>query len=150
MVRLVAGLERLPAERKASLGEWLVGSGRRSTDAPQRWWALGRLGARVPFHGSVHDVVRRDFALAWLEQLLALDWQAVTPAAFAAAQLARLSGDRERDIPLDVRELVIERLRKEKAPVKWVAMLQTVTELDSADASLVFGESLPPGLRLVS
>jgi hypothetical protein len=31
-----------------------------------------------------------------------------------------------------------------------MAMVEAVTELDSADESLVFGESLPPGLRLVS
>jgi hypothetical protein len=150
VVRLVGGLERLPAERKSGIGDLLLRSRRRPTDSPQRWWALGRLGARVPAHGSVHDVVPRDVAVAWLEQVLALDWQAVAPAAFAAAQLARLSGDRERDLSPDLRERVVERLRKDKAPPKWLAMLQTITELDSADESLVFGESLPPGLRLVS
>jgi len=103
----------------------------------------------VPFHGNVHDTVPRDVARAWLEQVLALDWQAVAPAAFAAAQLARLSGDRERDLDPDLRERVVERLRREKAPAKWVALVQNVAELDSADESLVFGESLPPGLRLV-
>jgi len=64
--------------------------------------------------------------------------------------LARLSGDRERDLTPDLRERVVERLRKDKAPPKWMAMVDAVTELDSADESLVFGESLPPGLRLVS
>ena len=150
MVRLVAGLERIPAERKARLGERLLRAGRRPTDSPQRWWALGRLGARVPFYGSVHDVVPRDLARAWLEQVLELDWRTVDPAAFAAAQLARVSGDRERDLDQAVRERVVERLNKEKAPQKWIAMVQAVTELDSADESLIFGESLPPGLRLVS
>ena len=149
MLRLVAGLERVPAERKTSMGELLLRTGRRPADSPQRWWALGRLGARVPFHGNVHDTVPRDVARAWLEQVLALDWQAVAPAAFAAAQLARLSGDRERDLDPDLRERVVERLRREKAPAKWVALVQNVAELDSADESLVFGESLPPGLRLV-
>lgn len=150
MVRLVAGLERLPADSKARFGELLLRAGRRPTDSTQRWWALGRLGARVPFHGSIHDVVPRDLARAWLEQVLMLDWQSVEPAAFAATQLARLSGDRERDLNPDMRERVVERLRKEKAPQKWIAMVQAVTELDSADESLIFGESLPPGLRLVS
>jgi molecular chaperone DnaK (HSP70) len=149
MVRLVAGLERLPAEDKVRIGDRLSRSGRRPNDLPQRWWALGRLGARVPFHGSVHDVVPTDVAVAWLEQVLAIDWQAVAPAAFAATQLARLSGDRERDLGQDLRERVVERLRKEKASGKWIAMIQAVTVLDSADESLLLGESLPPGLRLV-
>jgi hypothetical protein len=149
LIRLVAALERLPPERKVQIGEWLLGAARKPADVPQRWWGLGRLGARVPFHGSIHDVVSPEVAGAWLEQVLALDWQAVAPAAFAATQLARLSGDRERDLPPGLRERAIERLRKEKAPQKWIAMLETVTDLDSADQSLAFGESLPPGLRLV-
>jgi hypothetical protein len=149
MLRLVAGLERLPAQRKTEVGEWLLQAGRTAADSPQRWSALGRLGARVPFYGSAHDVVPRELAQQWLEQVLALDWRAVSPAAFAATQLARLSGDRERDLDAQIRAQVIERLRKEKAPAKWVEMVETVAELDSADQKLVFGESLPPGLRLV-
>ena len=149
LVRLAATLERLPAADKTRIGRRLLGTGRRPGDSPQRWWALGRLGARVPFHGTAHDVVPRDVAEGWLEQVLALDWQAVAPAAFAAAQLARLSGDRERDLDPALRQRVVERLRREKAPAKWAAMVEDLVELDSADESLVFGESLPPGLRFV-
>jgi len=150
LVRLVAGLERLPAERKVEVGKWLLAAGRKATESPQRWWALGRLGARVSFYGSAHDVVPQTVAREWLEQVLALDWPAVDPAAFAATQLARLSGDRERDLDAEIRRRVVERLRKEKSPAKWVSMVEQVTELDSADETRVFGESLPPGLRLVS
>ena len=146
---MVAGLERLPAERKAELGGWLIKADRKATDSPQRWWALGRLGARVPFYGSAHDVVPRELVRRWLEQVLELDWRAVNSAAFAATQLARLSGDRDRDLDAEIRARVVERLRKERAPAKWVEMVETVAQLDSADQKLVFGESLPPGLRLV-
>jgi hypothetical protein len=93
--------------------------------------------------------VPREVAREWLEQVLALDWRAVGPAAFAAAQLARLSGDRDRDLEVEVREGVVQRLRKHRAPLEWVRMVQEVTELDTADQTRVFGESLPPGLRLV-
>ena len=149
MVRLVASLERLPFEHKARLGELMLKAGRRPTDSTQRWWALGRLGARVPFYGNLHDVAPRHLAESWLEQLLAIDWRTVEPAAFAATQLARMSGDRERDLDLVIRERLVERLSKEKAPRKWIAMVQEVTELDSSEEALIFGESLPPGLRLV-
>jgi hypothetical protein len=149
-VRLVGALERLPVERKVEVGGWLARAGRsKPTESPQRWWALGRLGARVPLYGSAHHVVPREVAREWLEQVLALDWRAVGPAAFAAAQLARLSGDRDRDLEVEVREGVVQRLRKHRAPLEWVRMVQEVTELDTADQTRVFGESLPPGLRLV-
>ena len=122
---------------------------RKPAESPQRWWALGRLGARVPLYGSAHHVVPRNVAEEWLERVLALDWNSVDPAAFAATQLARLSGDRDRDLEADIRERVARRLRKEKAPAKWLTMVEEVTELDTADQTRAFGESLPPGLRLV-
>jgi hypothetical protein len=64
-------------------------------------------------------------------------------------QLARLSGDRERDLPQDLRKLVAENFRASGAPPSWVLMVEQVTELDEADEKQVFGESLPPGLRLI-
>ena len=150
LVRLAGSLERIPAERKAELGKRLLRAGRRPTELPQRWWALGRLGTRVPFHGQVQDIVPAEQAAAWMEEILRLDWKQVEPAPFAATQLSRMSGDRERDLDEALRRRVVERLRAAKAPPKWIAMVEEVTELDSTDASLVFGESLPPGLRLVS
>jgi molecular chaperone DnaK (HSP70) len=150
LVRLAGSLGRIPAERKAELGKRLLRAGRRPTDLPQRWWALGRLGTRVPFHGQVQDIVPAEQAAAWMEEILRLDWKQAEPALFAATQLSRMSGDRERDLDDALRRRVVERLRAAKAPPKWIAMVEEVTELDSTDASLVFGESLPPGLRLVS
>ena len=72
------------------------------------------------------------------------------PAAFAATLLARLSGDRERDVSEELRMQVMQRLRAAKAPVSWLRMGGEVIDLDEADAGRVFGETLPPGLRLVS
>lgn len=150
IVRLVGALERLPAERKARLGDQMLKLAKKPTDLPQRWWALGRLGTRVPFYGNLHDVVASDVAQTWLEHLLKIDWRSLEPAAFAATQLARMGGDRERDLAPEIRERVVERLRKEKAPAQWIALVQEATELDTSEESLIFGESLPPGLRLVS
>jgi len=149
MLRLLGSLERLSASRKAEVGARLIGLSRKPVELPQRWWALGRLGARVPFYGNAHDVVAPDTAAQWVETLLALDWRTVESAAFAATQLTRMSGDRERDLAPELRTKVMDRLRRERAPDKWIAMVTQPTELDSADESLVFGESLPPGLRLL-
>jgi len=149
MARLAAGLERLPAARKVELGELLLARLARKGESSQLWWAVGRLGTRVPAYGSAHDSVPAATATLWLERVLELDWKAVTPAAFAATLLARLSGDRERDVDEALRVRVIQRLRLVKAPVSWVRMVEEIVELDEADASRVFGEALPPGLRLV-
>ena len=100
-------------------------------------------------YGSAHDVVPAATAAVWVEQVLALDWRAVTPAPFAAALLARLSGDRERDLDDALRAQVSQRLRAAKSPASWLRMVEEVVELNEADAGRVFGETLPPGLRLV-
>jgi molecular chaperone DnaK (HSP70) len=149
MARLAALLERLPAVRKTEMGELLLARLARKGESPQLWWAVGRLGTRVPLYGSAHDVVPGSTATAWLEQVLALDWKGVAPAAFAATLLARLSGDRERDLDAETRIRVIQRLRAAKAPASWVRMVAEVVELDEGDAGRVFGETLPPGLKLV-
>ena len=149
MARLAAVLERLPAARKVELGEVLLARLARRGESPQLWWAVGRLGTRVPAYGSAHDVAPATAATAWLERVLALDWKAVTPAAFAATLLARLSGDRERDLDEALRTRVIQRLRAARAPASWLRMVEEIATLDEADTGRMFGEALPPGLRLV-
>jgi hypothetical protein len=75
MARLAGVLERLPAARKLELGEVLLARLARKGESPQLWWAVGRLGARVPAYGSAHDVVPVTAVTAWLERVLALDWR---------------------------------------------------------------------------
>ncbi|NJN47303.1 MAG: hsp70 family protein [Candidatus Competibacteraceae bacterium] len=148
-VRLAASLELLPAERKTEVGQWLLQRLKGKEESPQTWWAVGRLGARVPFYGSAHNVVSRETAADWLQQALRLDWYKIQPAAFAAVMLARLSGDRERDLDDAARTEVITRLKAAKAAESWIEMVEEVVELEEADERQMFGEALPAGLRLV-
>lgn len=149
MLRLAASLERLPAARKVEIGDGLLDSLRATSAKGPGWWALGRLGARQPLYGSAHQVVPPEAAGRWLEALLALDWKTVEPAAFAATQIARLTGDRTRDLPEDLRQRVLARLTAIRADAAWIEQMTTVAGLDKADERRVFGESLPAGLRLV-
>jgi molecular chaperone DnaK (HSP70) len=158
MVRLGAALERIPPEHKAEVGDWLLQpftpDGAAIAHAtPERdelrLWAVGRLGARQPFHGSAHGVVSAEVAARWVDTLLALDWKRRRMAAFAAAQLARMTGDRVRDLDPDRRTQVLARLAACGAAPSWSAMVREVVQLDAADEQALFGESLPVGLVLV-
>jgi len=149
MVRLVATLERLPAQRKVEIGGWLLERLSKSTESSQTWWAIGRIGARVPLYGSVHNVVPSEIAAQWLLQVLQLDWKKIQIAALVATMLARMSGDRHTDISQELRVQVVQRLQATKSPAAWIGMVQSVTELLEADERTMFGESLPPGLRLI-
>jgi len=82
--------------------------------------------------------------------LLALDWKKTEPAAFAAAHLARMTGDRSRDIAEDLRATVLARLKAVGAPPQWHAMVSEVTQLDEAATRRMLGEALPPGLKLIN
>ncbi|GAB7538388.1 Hsp70 family protein [Burkholderia sp. 3C] len=149
MTRLYASLEQVPAARKIAIAEALLDKLARTPGNRQDWWAIGRLGARLPFHGSAHEVVPPDVATRWLDAILALDWKKVEPAMFAAAQIARMTGDRSRDLPDAVRAAVLQRLDAAHASPAWIAMVREVVTLDSADSGRVFGEALPAGLKLL-
>ncbi|MEK6346860.1 MAG: Hsp70 family protein [Burkholderia sp.] len=149
MTRLYASLEQVPAARKIAIAEALLDRLARTPDNRQDWWAIGRLGARLPFYGSAHEVVPPEVATRWLDAILALDWKKVEPAMFAAAQIARMTGDRSRDVPDAVRAAVLQRLEAAHASPAWIAMVREVVTLDSADSGRVFGEALPAGLKLL-
>ncbi|WP_338679207.1 Hsp70 family protein [Janthinobacterium sp. TB1-E2] len=152
MLRLGASLERIPGAYKAEVGAWLIKrlekAGREAADT-NTLWALARVGARQPFHGSAHEVVDSATVADWLHVLLALDWKKTEPAAFAATHLARMTGDRSRDIGDELRATILARLKAVGAPPLWQAMVSEVTQLDEANTKRMLGEALPPGLKLI-
>ena len=150
MVRLAAVLERLSVARKIQLGEWLLKRLQKTSEPNQTWWAVGRIGARVPFHGSSHNVIPADIVCQWLNQIVEVDWKKTPQAGFAATLIARMSGDRARDIDETMRLQIIEKLKLSKAPASWVEMVEQIKELDEKEEKQIFGEALPPGLKLIN
>ncbi|MGJ9418074.1 Hsp70 family protein [Massilia sp. CMS3.1] len=161
MLRLGASLERIPSAYKAEIGNWMmeriiaIPSGSVKLDAKtaaayaRYLWALGRVGARQSFHASAHEVAPSEVAQEWLGKLLLLDWKKIEPAGFAATHIARMTGDRSRDIGAPVRAEVLRRLASIGAPTAWTAMVREVVELDQASETRMLGEALPPGLKLL-
>jgi hypothetical protein len=150
MVRLAGCLERLPPERKAELGEWLFTRiAKKELSHASGFYALGRIGARAPLYGSAHAVVPAEVAARWLDRLLALDLRNTDQAAFAVAQLARFTHDRARDLPPADRERAAVALSALPGSALWATLVREGGELGVEQAAAVFGESLPPGLRLL-
>ncbi len=149
MVRLAGALERVSVEEKAKIGGWLVERLDKHDEAPDTWWAVGRIGARVPMYGSAHEVVPKHVATQWLQVALTFDWKDAPQAALAATLLSRKSGDRQRDVSEETQREVLARLKDAEAPESWSTLVREVTELDASAQKQIFGDALPPGLRLL-
>jgi len=149
MVKLVAALEHLPIQDKTQISQWLLKRLEKPAETKTSWWALGRIASRMPFHGSAHNVIPKESIQSWLPQLLKADWKKEQQIAFATVLMSRMSGDRSRDIDEEWRLKIIEKLTIAKAPTSWVEMLEQVKELDEKETKRVFGEGLPPGLKLL-
>ncbi len=149
MVRLAGSLERLSVDKKTQLGEWLLKRLKKPSESVQSWWALGRVGSRKLFHGSDHFVIPPGQIELWLQQCLSVDWKKIPQAGFAATLMTRMTGDRNRDVNTKLREKVGAKLKSSKSPASWINMITQITELDEQEEKQVFGESLPPGLKLL-
>jgi hypothetical protein len=150
MVRLAAALEHVPLVEKVELGEWIAALLRDPATPGEPWaWALGRLGARMPLYASVHKVVAPQEAAEWLALLLEAQARSVEGALFAVVQLARLTGDRSRDLDGDLRARALAALQLAKAPPSWQRLVTDVVGMDTAEEARALGDSLPVGLQLV-
>jgi molecular chaperone DnaK (HSP70) len=148
LLDLAAALERVPAARRSELGGWLLERTWTSRD-PRLWAAIGRIGARVPAYASVHHVVSPTTAERWIDHLLREKWGDLPTAAGAAVQLARVTGDRARDVSERVRREVERRLVAAGAKEADVRAVRELVPVAEADRAAFFGEGLPVGLRLV-
>lgn len=150
MWRLLGALEHLPVQTKIGIGDLIVQTlvaGRLAPVRPALNWALGRIGARQPSYGPLNMVVPADVVNGWLNQLVPLDDDA-SVFQLALMQLSRRTGDRYRDISDSVRGAVLKAMSRHHAPAHFIALVKEGGALDTEEQSLVFGESLPKGLRL--
>ncbi|MHC1763637.1 MAG: Hsp70 family protein [Verrucomicrobiia bacterium] len=149
MVRLAAALEHLDVAEKEQLGDWIAERARAGGNLSGPWaWGLGRLGARTPIYGSIHKVVTSAKSAEWLVLLLTPHMAKAEGALFAIAQLARLTGDRARDIDDSLRQQATVALQTGTAPASWVRMVTEVVAMEASDKARALGDTLPVGLVL--
>ncbi len=147
--RLVASLEHLPARFRVSLGHELLEKIRREPGDAIWLWSLGRLGARIPLYGPLHSVVAAEIAGEWLKILLDLN-TFTTATAAAIAAIGRYTGDSTRDIDGAIRQEAISRMMSLGVGEEIIQLVSKNVPPEWKDAVRSFGESLPPGLQVVS
>ena len=147
--RLLASLEHLLAATRAGLGERLLARIKKEPDDPIGLWSLGRLGSRVPLYGPMHSVVPAETVGEWLKALLRLSTFNMATQS-AVVQLARRTHDASRDVSDPLREQLITQLMRLGAADNTIQLLSSYVPPARADAIRSFGESLPPGLEIIS
>ena len=111
-------------------------------------WSLGRIAARGPLYGPLNAVVPPETASAWMTKLVQIAGNdRETP--LGVMQIARRTDDRYRDLSDKSRQEAADYLRIADAPAHFVDLVRKAGALDTAEQTLVFGESLPKGLRVL-
>ncbi|HEV3416961.1 MAG TPA: molecular chaperone DnaK, partial [Pirellulales bacterium] len=148
--RMLGSLELLGIPDKIDLGNMLLDIAPRekvSTVQSAAIWALGRIGERVPMYGPLNTVVPADVVAQWSERLMKVPNEVET-APLALMQMARKTGDRYRDVTESLRSKVLNWLNVRQVPPHFIQLVAEGGQLEEAEQTLVFGESLPQGLRL--
>jgi len=141
----LVAFEELPLAAKRLLGARLVE--RCLVDGnPALWGDLGRLGARTPLIAGAEHAVPSEIAEAWLSDLLRVPWQ--LSSVNAVLSMARLTGDRTRDLRERMRRDVAKKLEKLGVPAADCAPLFEVVAVAPRERLLAFGDDLPLGLAL--
>ena len=151
LLRLLGSCELLPIPIKHELGDLLLevlGRPRFAALTAATLWTIGRVGARQPVYGPLNAVVPAEVVSRWLDNLANLKLKdSFVP--FTTMQLARKTGDRYRDLDDAARNHALRLIDRFDGSAHYRALVTEVKELETADQSLIFGEALPKGLRIL-
>ncbi len=149
--RAAGAFELLPVSLKIELGASAISLLKRGKAPGLRsalLWMVGRLGARRPVYGPVNYTIDADHARRWLKDVMHLSGHEAIDS-FTVMQLSRKTDDRYRDVDDATREQVLKWMDRVQSPKNLRRLVREVGTLDSEEQSLVFGESLPAGLRIL-
>lgn len=143
-LRALASFERLEMSMKVALGDRLVDAITRGPCDDTIFWALGRLASRRLLYGTLAQALPSATVTLWIERIVEAIEEPTPPLAAAVAQMAKVTGHREVDLPKNTR----------KSVNMWLGAWQEIKSggdedmVQPHDASLLFGEHLPSGLVL--
>ncbi|MEO5356741.1 MAG: hsp70 family protein [Nitrospirae bacterium YQR-1] len=147
---LASSLERMGGTVKVELGDELLRQIKKFGDknTAKLMWSLSRLGGRLPFYGPAEKTVPKAVAEKWIEQIMALKWNAPKDAAYAISQLARKTGDRANDTDEALRDEALRWIHKVTGATaeRYTKRMSEALPVDFDEEREVFGEALPVGL----
>lgn len=149
MWRAAAALEQISAKQRATLGGALMELLEAKKSPKGGLWCLSRIGARKLLYGPRESTVKPSVAVEWLERLYALPKTPKDEDPTAAIlALARVTGDRQLDLPEEARQKAAQVLEARGVSEAIRRALVEVVEVDRGAQSAAFGDTLPTGLTL--
>ena len=149
--RMLGSMELLAQSVRIELGDMIVDILNRPAFESVRnalIWSLGRIGGRIPVYGPLNLVVPVQQVPTWIDILLRTSNLEESTTQLTLMQLTRRTHDRFRDVDDSLRKRVADRLTSAGAKSHLVTLISEGGSLESEEASLILGESLPVGLRL--
>ena len=147
----LASFERLDVEIKEKMGDRLLIKFRKGNPEPKELWALSRFGSRIPFHGPLDKIVSIEEVSNWINSIISSNLEVSDALAHAIVQMARTTGDRERDLSQSNKDALFDWLNKSTNSEHFKELINNPeTASDREEQAWIFGEALPPGLVISS
>lgn len=147
--RALASMELLPIQNKIELGNALLSRIQQGQIGENELWSLGRIAARIPFYATIDTVVSPAIVSRWIDSLLNIEVPLQDAFASALAQMGAKTNDHARDISDATRKRIINKIQEMGKQLYLIESLETYLPAEERDATRIFGESLPLGLKLL-
>jgi len=156
LIRLAGSLEGLPGQTKADLIETFITQGLQRIEVKQHCApylaALGLLLNRTPFHAGPESVVPPEMVARTYAAFQDFDWAEaeLLELHMLFLRAARVVGDRSLDVPKSLRNQIAAKLERAGVALARTGSIKAFSPVGRAERSMLYGESLPPGLLLGS
>ncbi|TYT73412.1 Hsp70 family protein [Desulfobotulus mexicanus] len=147
----IANMEHLSVQDKTRCATTLF-PGLNPRKTPERlFWAFSRLCSRNMLYGPADRVLPPSVITGWVEALMDMPWTDPEAGASVLIPMARMTGDRVRDLSPELRQKLVAELGMNQDAEKRQALtcLGAVVPMEQQEEKAMFGESLPPGLRMM-
>lgn len=143
-----ASFERIEPATRARLGDLILKQLSSKDMVLFGYWALGRIGARVPLYAGINAALPAHVTGKWLDELLTNRWKEASGCALDIVQIARKTGDRSRDLRPDLLSKLSEELSKLSDSERLTHMITHVVPLERKEQQHLLGDTIPHGLVL--
>ncbi|MFA6914989.1 MAG: Hsp70 family protein [Parachlamydiales bacterium] len=143
-LRTLASMELIEISTKVKIGQALVDKIIQGEADRVEYWALSKIAARQQLQGTLSHIIPPAQCSIWIEKLLKFSTK-IPKEKFKALfiPIARLTGHREIDLPLQLRQKLADLFEEESRRILLEVVPMTEEEQDES-----FGEALPHGLQL--